>query len=366
MNIAETIRYGLTKNRLGLPISLILLVTSKCNVRCKFCFFSDELNQGKDELTLSEYERLSLSLGKLANIVVSGGEPFLREDLPDICQMFYLENSVKDIAIPTNGSIPTKIYETTQKILKICKSNIMISLSLDGTGEVHDKVRGVKGSFDKVLESYHRLIELKRSFPGFRVHITTVVSKVNYHNLKDLITFVEENMQELNGHNFELIREKRSNVSGLLPTLDECLEFQNMYERIIEKNTNHFADSKIKTRLTNMVQKYKFDLCIRILLQQKQLIPCYAGSVIGMVNYVGDVFLCELWDKVGNIRETDFHQAWHSDKANFQRKRIKQRTCYCTHTCFQGKNVLYNPWLYPSIIGHYFAPAKNGKSNVNK
>ncbi len=361
MNIAQTIKFGFTKNRLELPIFLILLITSRCNARCKFCFFKDKLNQGIDELALAEYEKLSLSLGKLVNIIISGGEPFLREDLPEICQIFSINNSVEDIAIPTNGLLPKKIYDVTQKILNLCNSNIMISLSLDGTREVHDKIRDVKGNFDNVLKCYHSLIELKKSFPSFRVHVTTVISKENYHNLNDLIAFVRKNMPDLNGHNFELVRGEKSGFSELLPSFDECLKFQDTYEKIIEENTNHFHSSRFKSKLTNVVQKYKFELCLRILQQQRQTIPCYAGNIIGVVNEDGDVFLCELRNKVGNIRETDFHKAWHSDEANSQRKKIKERSCYCTHTCFQGKNVIYNPWLYPSILRHYFASARGGE-----
>jgi len=366
MNLARTIKFGFTKNRLELPISLILLITSRCNARCKFCFFKDRLNKGVDEFDLAEYEKLSLSLGKLVNIIVSGGEPFLREDLPEICQIFSINNSVEDIAIPTNGLSPERLNVVTQKILNICSSNIMISLSLDGTREIHDKFRGVKGSFDCVLESYYRLIELKKSFPSFRVHVTTVISKENYNYLTDLIAFVRKNMPDLNGHNFELVRSEKSTFSKLLPSIDKCLKFQNMYEKIIEENTNHFPISKFKSKLTNVVQKYKFELCLQILHQGRQTIPCYAGNLIGVVNEIGDVFLCELRNKVGNIRETDFYNVWHSDEANSQRKKIKEKACYCTHTCFQGKNVIYNPRLYPSILRHYVASARGEESDANE
>ena len=81
---------------------LIFFVTSKCNSNCKFCFYKSKLNSG-DDLSLGEIRKISLGIGNFTNLLFSGGEPFLREDLPEIVDIFISQNQVKNISIPTNG-----------------------------------------------------------------------------------------------------------------------------------------------------------------------------------------------------------------------------------------------------------------------
>ncbi len=68
----------------GLPVNLIFFVTSRCNLLCTHCFYWEELNKRKNELELDEIERVSRSLPNLLSVSLTGGEPYLRPDLPDI------------------------------------------------------------------------------------------------------------------------------------------------------------------------------------------------------------------------------------------------------------------------------------------
>src|SRR3989344_1433723 len=73
------------------PQSMIVFVTSRCNARCGFCFFWREIEEKqKFELTLEEYEKIAKNYGDLIQLSLTGGEPFLRNDLYDIMKVFYI------------------------------------------------------------------------------------------------------------------------------------------------------------------------------------------------------------------------------------------------------------------------------------
>jgi len=354
MKISRILKIAFSNPKL--PSSLILLITGKCNSKCNFCFFKDSLNTGKD-LSLTDIEKVSRSLGRLFKLYISGGEPFLRDDIAQICQIFVKNNAVDEITIPTNGLMPPKVAELSQKIIDSCpKTHVMVSLSLDGLPELHDRLRGVPGSFEKVIETYHKLIELKKKNPDLRVHVTTTVSKFNYDQMPQLIELVKERMPELNSHNFEFIRNRPDKTCEDLPTLAQCQDFGKLHKKLVNETKGHFK-SKYKSKLANIVTNYKFDVLLNIIEQEKQVIPCVAGKNLGVVDWEGNVYLCELLPKIGNIKEANFKDIWQSKQADEQRKSIAEKKCFCTHSCFQGTNILFQPKNYFKIIWYYL---KNG------
>ena len=85
---------------------------------------------------------------------ISGGEPFLRERFVDIIDTFYKNNGITTINLPTNGLLTSRIGEWTGEILKRCPDLVIhLNFSIDGFASVHDKIRGVKGGFKKVMKS---------------------------------------------------------------------------------------------------------------------------------------------------------------------------------------------------------------------
>ena len=81
------------------PILLNILITSVCDMRCVHCFFTDELDdkpRKKLQMTTSQVERISETLGaNLGVLVIAGGEPFTRKDLPEIARAFHRNNRLE-------------------------------------------------------------------------------------------------------------------------------------------------------------------------------------------------------------------------------------------------------------------------------
>ena len=88
--------------------TLILFVTSRCNARCRTCFYWEELNQAHD-LSRDELERLSSTMPAFNEIWLSGGEPTLRSDLAGIVETFVHNNAIRSINLPVNGLNPSRL-----------------------------------------------------------------------------------------------------------------------------------------------------------------------------------------------------------------------------------------------------------------
>src|SRR5574341_1302680 len=91
--------------------SLFLFVTSRCNSLCRTCFYFDKLNS-RDDLSFEEIERISATAPTFERLWISGGEPFLRDELAEILGMFARRNHVRNVNLPTNGLLPERIFRT--------------------------------------------------------------------------------------------------------------------------------------------------------------------------------------------------------------------------------------------------------------
>ena len=86
-----------------LPSYFIFYPTSRCNLKCKHCFYHDSLNKKFNELTLDEIERITKSMDPILHLILTGGEPYLRHDLDQIVKIFYKNTRVPIRTIPSNG-----------------------------------------------------------------------------------------------------------------------------------------------------------------------------------------------------------------------------------------------------------------------
>jgi MoaA/NifB/PqqE/SkfB family radical SAM enzyme len=132
------------------PMNLTISVSYRCNSRCKTCNVWQRPN---DDFTLEEYDKTFASIGRDAYwFTFSGGEPRLRKDLPEIVEAAYRHCRPGIINIPTNGIQDKIIPARIERVLQAAPtSDVIVNLSLDGVGEKHDIVRGVKGNFERAI-----------------------------------------------------------------------------------------------------------------------------------------------------------------------------------------------------------------------
>src|SRR5213595_2224334 len=134
------------------PVFLNILVTSVCDMRCTHCFFTEELDdrpRKKLQMKTEEIERISETLGgNLGVLILAGGEPFTRKDIPEIVRSFYENNKLDSVYLMSNGQIHPRIFPDVTRILDECpKLNVTVALGIDGVKSAHEKIRRKEGSW---------------------------------------------------------------------------------------------------------------------------------------------------------------------------------------------------------------------------
>ena len=341
------------------PIHLTFFITRRCNAKCPYCFYlrsdDDQIDSDQD-LSLDEIRKISLSFGELLWLAFSGGEIYLRDDLPEISRIFYKNNRPAIMLFPTNGLLPDRIRGMTRQILQDCpNSTVAVKLSLDGIDESHDRLRNTPGSFSKTMETYQQLKNLLDAFPNFELGVNTVFCSDNQDRMDEIIDFVSS-MDGIKTHTISLIRGNLSDRN--FKNIDQQ-KYQHAIKRL-EQNLKHRGSAK-KYRFRGARIKAAQDILQRNLISrtnaaQKRLIPCYAGAINVVLEETGEVFPCEsLKRSLGNVRDHgyDIQKVLSSDRAKAILNSIKDNQCYCTHECFFMTNILFNPRLYPALAREY-------------
>jgi len=314
---------------------LFFQITNRCNSRCLMCFNWQVVNKLNDELSLEEIKKFSQTIGQIPNLTLGGGEPFLRDDLVEICRIFSENNQTRKIIIPTNSLSTERILDSTRKILKSCPVKLKIVLSLDGVGQVHDRIRGVEGNFNKVLEIYQKLHQISKENRRLQLSVNTTISDKNENQIAEIIDYVDKNL-EVSFHTLEIIRGCYNQKNVQAPSIEN---YRQLISQILKSKTS------ARNKYHQLIYSYYHQTAFKILKEKKQLIPCRTASFMPVIDAVGNVYHCEILPAIGNLRETgyDFFKIWNSDKAKQQQKNISRKKCHCTHYCYQIQNIPMSP-----------------------
>jgi MoaA/NifB/PqqE/SkfB family radical SAM enzyme len=326
----------------GLPTNLIFFVTSRCNLLCKHCFYWEELNKRKNELSLDEVEKVSLSLPNLLSLSLTGGEPFLRPDLPDIAALFERNSHVRNIQIPSNGLLVDKTIERTEELLKkVTRARVCTGVSLDGPEAIHNEIRQNPRSFARALETLEEMKKLKKSFANLSVGVALTVTASNQDQLEEFFRFVRDDLKP----DAVTITLTRGNpIDPALKKVD--LEVYQQFAQDVIRYRREQSRGNWTDRLVIAKEEEAYRLIGEAAESPKRVSPCYGGELIGILSETGEVYICETLDRsMGNIRDFDCDMArlWGSDLAEEGRHYQKDLGCQCTYECAMSVNALFNP-----------------------
>ncbi len=317
------------------PPFLILFINSICNQTCEHCFYWRNLNR-RDDLTVEELWNLSQDLGRIENLNLSGGEPFLRKEFGEICRFFIRNNRVKQIYVPTNGSFADRTVRALEEVFKEPDLDLFaVELSLDGMAEFHNAFRGMRDAFERAMATYDALEELQRREPRLRIHSISTVTDTNVEEIRRLTTYLYERCPAMDHHNLAIIRGDRKNPSLQGPALEQ---YRRLYEYVralwAPRETGRYG-----AIVEPMLQMAK----MRTAAEQRQVVPCRAGTLSAVVYSNGDVSVCETHPPVGNIRQKPFSEIWRSEEVRRLRRSIAAKECYCTNEVFLWPSIVYQP-----------------------
>lgn len=346
--------HGLT--RAPAPINLTYSITNKCNSRCRSCdiwkIYPAEKERLRDELTLEEVERLFATIGPVYFFNISGGEPFLRRDIDEIILAACRHLNPRVVHIPTNALLPRRIIQQTEHIL--CRmrdegfGHVKLTLkpSMDGVGDDHDWVRGVRGNWDKLLETVEGLKALKRDWPTLSVGVGTVISTMNIHRLPETIRAAEA--LDVDTYISEVAEERlemRNAATDITPDHERYGRAIRPFQASTLRRMERLGGLEL---LTQGMRHYYYDLTTRWLEQRRQIIPCYAGISNVHISAYGEVWPCAILadsSSLGNVKDHDydFWQVWHSERAGEVRASIKRQECDCPLANQAYANILLSP-----------------------
>lgn len=306
------------------PRYLNWIITYKCNSRCQMCNiwqkYADEPQLVKKELTLEEIREFLTKnkefLSEVEHIGITGGEPFLREDLVEIIKTVRQILPKAATGPQTNGFLPELIKKKLEKIVKFYPE-VSLAISLDGLGKTHDMVRGIKGAFQKMEKtiSYAQRLGVKRITCGM------TLSNTNYSEILKVRNFVE-------GFGGEF--------SCFLP--DEADYFGNLGQGL--KLSSKAKKEIIKVLKKNFSYHYYMDNLRRFLeSDEPRRLPCYSGYYSLTIDPYGNVLPCILKsESFGNIKKASLEEILFNPKSIKIKNNLK--SCRCWSQCEISTSVL--------------------------
>ena len=321
-----------------LPINFTVGLTYRCNSKCRTCNIWRRTSDY--ELSVSEFKAIFKKIGEAYWFTLSGGEPFLRDDIVEICQSVYDNCKPAIINIPTNGLLFSVIPGRVKEILEVCpNTHIVVNVSLDGIGHKHDEIRGIKGNFEKTMKTYAALRSIDSR--NFDLGIHSVISAFNVHDIPN----IHKEVIKLQPDSYITeIAEERVELGTMGATIVPEIED---YAEVVDYLSNFIKNNEWQgtSKLTQAFRLEYYKLVKRALREQRQVIPCFAGFASTQIAPDGDVWTCCIRaEPLGNLRDADydFKSIWFGEKATTLRRSIKASECYCPLANASYTNMLCN------------------------
>lgn len=319
------------------PAHLILHVTNRCQLKCKTCFADDAQTT---DLDIKSIQNVSDYINKPVWLEISGGEPFLRNDLPQICTQF----DAKLVSISTNGQHPKRIFKIAKNIRKKLKKSIVlnIAVSIDGFPKTNDYIRG-RNSFSNAISTLNRL----KKIPDVKVKVNTVLCEKNYGEIIEFMKFIKTFNPDF--HSVIFLRGNPRDPKFKLPALKELIKIKEDVFKIWV-SYDYGIKNSIHRSILQKYQRRLFETSLKIIERKKQIPKCLAGTKHLVIHSDGGVSFCEMLSKIGDIKNEDIKKVLKSKKALDQRKKIKNGDCFCYHNCNMLDNFFLNPFQYYKLL----------------
>ena len=322
------------------PVALSLAVTNRCNSHCIMCNIWKSVNDISDikSLELSGQKILSILYSRLFSELVeldlTGGEPHLRDDLADIVLgIIRLKKNtlpkLKSIIITSNGFLTRRIISNYRSILDAITGtdiDLVSVTSLDGIGDIHDRIRGTGDAFKLVSATIKGLLELRKEYPCFITGIKTTILPWNVDALDDIFDYA------LSNNLFHIIS----------PVIFTETRFKNLDRKDeISLRASDFEKITQFYRHDELKKSYFYSKGLDYLLTGRNQWVCTASYNYLFIDYNGKVYPCEMLPvTMGDVKNQDIMDIWNSPQASSWRKKIGKTEC--CRNCHEPGAVRYS------------------------
>ena len=335
-----------------LPTDISIITTYRCPMRCQMCNIWQNPTKKEEEITAKDLKILPNF--KFVNI--TGGEPFVREDLGEIVELMFTKSP--RIVISTSGWFEDRVIDIAKHF-----PNIGIRLSIEGMKAKNDELRGREGGFEKGVRTLRRLREMGIKDVGFGI----TVSNHNSADMLELYELAKELDMEFATaafhnsfyfHKYDNVITNKDEVTGNFMKLIEM--------QLREPHPKSWFRAYFNMGLINYING------------GKRLLPCEAGTVNIFIDPWGEVYPCNgleesKWKKsMGNIRKAEkFEDIWFSKEADEVRELVRTcpKNCWMVGTASPVmKKYIHKPamWVLDNKVRTIFGKPVKLLSSVKK
>lgn len=315
------------------PYLLMFVVTRHCNSRCIMC------NLWRDRtssvLSLDQIEQIFShnDFSFIRVLVLTGGEPTLRSDLPEVFKIISTHcPKLELVQMATNGLNPPRVLAQVRQMLIWMEAKLDsvyrfdVQVSLDGTNEIHDRIRGIPNAFHQTAETIDQLIALKQEFPRLGIRLSAIVAPQNFPGLEALRKFALERNLPIFFSPVVLSGEYYSNLGN-----KEILSFSPHHQILISE----FFENLAQVEKSGLRYYYR-DMKGMVLGKPRQR-RCMMGFYGFVLEHNGEIYPCVNCEQRswGNLIDMSFNEIWFGPCATLGRYRVVQECCpTCTSLCY--------------------------------
>ena len=316
----DLVRANLPGRRARRPFKLTFSVTDECSCRCAICHLWKQPRKGA---SLEEIEQLFRANPFLAWINLTGGEVLERTDFVEIVRAAHGLTRVCLLDFPTAGQQPEQIEDRIREVLRLRLPRLLVSVSLDGPPEVHDRLRGTQGAFARAAETLQRLKRLESR--RFRVYAGLTISSANEADPEQLVTELLQAVPCLTRSDLHFNLAHHSphayrNAPTALPDRKGAHEFFATERQRRPRSARPLA----------LLEAGYWKLAQRYLSTQRSPIPCTALSASAFVDPDLRLFPCISWDHpLVDLRTVGYSLEAALEQARVQEARSRARGADC-------------------------------------
>ena len=309
-----------------------VIVTYRCNAKCTMCNRYKEPSRPEDEISIETIRKLP----EMYFTNITGGEPFIRDDLKDIVRELYKKS--ERIVISTNGFF-------TDRIVDLCREfpQIGIRISIEGLEQTNNEIRGLDDGFNRGYTTLKTLVEMGMKDVGFGMTVQdkNAPDLVALYNISDDLgmEFATASL-----HNSFYFVESNNIIHDRL-AVAQC--FEDLINRLLESNSPK-----------KWFRAYFNHGLINYIFSQKRLLPCDMSFDTFFIDPYGDVMPCngtKEKEVMGNLNTQTWDELWGSEAAEEVRRKVRccDRNCWMIGSVSPAMHkYIHKPALW--VVKHKF------------
>ena len=300
------------------------------------------------DLTLSQIDRVFQSRfwRCIENVNISGGEPTTRNDLVDVCRiMLDRLPRLRKLGINTTGLTPRRAIPMLTDIVRLCNERRVICsvrVSIDGVGQVHDRVRNVPRGFEKAIDTI-RAMQALQKLRTFNFGISTTIFSQNMDDATNIERWARR-------ENLDIVFNMVRFTDAMLANSDLADDYKPRGTE--EQFMREFFLNRVRSDSLLDGQNYIYmHYADMIANGYHRLAPCPFQTQGIMLNPDGGLFFCENSEVIGNALDEDPGDVYFRGASQIHRERIRREQCpTCLSPCQMNVSAVKQVFPYAAFL----------------